>query len=58
MIVLRRTDGQVPMQASRDIWWDVVNEGHLRSLVREYLGYYHEDRTQAPSGSHCPQDQS
>ena len=22
----------------------VVNEGHLRRLVREYLGYYHEDR--------------
>src|SRR5262249_5954349 len=22
----------------------VVNEGHLRRLAREYLGYYHEDR--------------
>ncbi len=32
----------------------VVNEGHLRRLVREYLGYYHADRSHDGLGKDTP----
>jgi transposase InsO family protein len=32
----------------------VVNEGHLRRLVREYLGYYHADRIHDGLGKDTP----
>jgi hypothetical protein len=54
MTALCRTDGQVLMQAGHAIWGEVVNQGHLRSLVREYLGYYHEDRTRDGLGKDTP----
>jgi transposase InsO family protein len=33
----------------------VVNEGHLRRLVREYLGYYHADRIHDGLGKGTPE---
>jgi len=34
----------------------VVNEGHLRRLVREYLSYYHEDRIHDGLGKDTPDE--
>src|ERR1039458_9968331 len=40
----------------------VLNERHLKLLIKEYVGYYHEDRTQlalakgTPAGRHAEED--
>jgi hypothetical protein len=33
----------------------VFNEQHLRRILREYLGYYHRDRTHIGLEKDCPE---
>ena len=33
-----------------------VNEGHLKRLLSDYVGYYHEDRTHLGLGKRTPDD--
>lgn len=33
----------------------IVNENHLRRVLREYLGYYSEARTHLGLGKDCPE---
>jgi hypothetical protein len=36
----------------------VMNQRHLRGILRDYLGYYHEARTHQSLGNDCPTPRS